>query len=157
MQNERHNGAHDSWCKLHKANKWTKMLQYVETYGEKHQLNNEEKQVLTAFLKDCMDKKKLMKTKEVKYDKESGVILDIPALMFTCNNNDVGQRNSDNRSNGIMDETAGTISKQWRNLTKTAKHFTLKSLDTKRVSTLKSLPPSKSTTRDKDKLPNCVS
>ena len=60
-------------------------------------------------MKDCLDRKKLQRVKDVIYYKTLGEIKEIPALSYNKSNN----------------------------------HFTLKNLDAKRVSTLKSLPPKK--------------
>jgi hypothetical protein len=84
---------------------------FVDEYSKKQNLTKEEENILRSFLKDCLDRKKLYRVKDVEYDKNTGEIKDIPALVF-------------NRA---------TL------------HFTLKNLDKQRVSTLKSLPPKKTT------------
>jgi hypothetical protein len=85
------------------------LIEYVESYGGENKLDVEECSMLTTFLKDSLDKKKLSRVKDVIYDKITGAVKDIPALVY-------------NKSN---------------------KHFTLKNMDNKRVSTLKSLAPKK--------------
>ena len=46
-------------------------------------MDQEEEQLLATFLKDCLDRKKLQRVKDVIYDKTEGVIKEIPALSYT--------------------------------------------------------------------------
>jgi hypothetical protein len=57
---------------------------YESRYQDKNdnQLNEEEGDILIQFLKDCLDRKKLQRIKDVVYDKENGVIKSIPALTY---------------------------------------------------------------------------
>jgi hypothetical protein len=109
LENEKNNNINEPWCKLNKTVKTKKIQDFVEIYKAENQLSDEESILLTTFLKDCLDRKKLQRVKDVIYDKETGFIKQIPALYYV----------------------------------KANKHFTLKNVD-KRVSTLKSLAPKKS-------------
>jgi hypothetical protein len=82
LENEKNNNDSESWCKLNKTIKLQKIKTYVEQYKVDHKLTDEDKNSLLLFLKDCLDKKKLMRVKDVVYDKENGTIMDIPALTF---------------------------------------------------------------------------
>ena len=120
LENEKVNNVNEPWCKLNKTIKTKKLQDYVEIYKKLNNLSDEEGELLFIFLKDCIDRKKLQRVKDVLYDKENGSIKEIPALHYVKSN----------------------------------KHFTLKNID-KRVSTLKSLAPKKSsqgTIRKKDKV-----
>jgi len=110
LENEKNNNVNEPWCKLNKTIKMKKIADFVEKYKEEKDLSSEESEILLQFLKDCLDRKKLARVKDVIYDKENGVINEIPALSYT----------------------------------KSTKRFTLKNID-KRISTLKSLAPNKST------------
>ena len=68
------------------------------------------------FLKDALEKKKLQRIKDIIYDKQTGVIKEIPGLVFV----------------------------------KQKKHFTFRIVNEKRVSTLKSLGPKKSSKNKND-------
>lgn len=109
LENEKNNNVNEPWCKLNKTIKTKKIQDYIELYKSENNLSQEETNLLTSFLKDCLDRKKLQRVKDVIYDKETGSIKQIPALCYVKSN----------------------------------KHFTLKNMD-KRVSTLKSLAPKKS-------------
>jgi len=109
LESEKNNNVNEPWCKLNKTIKTKKVQDYVEVYKSENNLTEEEANLLINFLKDCLDRKKLQRVKDVVYDKETGTIKQIPALCYV----------------------------------KASKHFTLKNID-KRVSTLKSLAPKKS-------------
>ena len=57
----------------------------------------DEVKALTAFLKDCLDKKKLARVKDVIYDKDTGIVKDIPALVYTKSNKHFTLKNIDKR------------------------------------------------------------
>lgn len=108
LENEKNTNVNEPWCKLNKTVKNKKLIEFVDTYKTNNNLSQEEENLLLTFFKDCLERKKLQRVKDVIYDKDIGIIKDIPALHFVKEN----------------------------------KHFTLKNLD-KRVSTLKSLAPKK--------------
>ena len=109
LEDEKNHNKNEPWCKLDKTVKTVKLLEYVEEYKQKHELEEEEKDLLIQFFKECLERKKLQRVKDVIYDKTTGMIKEVPGLVYT----------------------------------KTNKHFTLKNMDNKRVSTLKSLTPKK--------------
>jgi hypothetical protein len=109
LENEKINNTNEPWCKLNKTVKTKKLHEYVEIYKQENHLTDEETELLITFLKDCLDRKKLQRVKDVIYDKENGLVKEIPSLCYI----------------------------------KSSKHFTLKNVD-KRISTLKSLAPKKS-------------
>ena len=55
----------------------------AEAYKKENELDEEEAQILIKFFKDCLDKKKLARVKDVIYDKVTGEIKEIPALLHT--------------------------------------------------------------------------
>lgn len=109
LENEKTNNKNEPWSKLDKTVKIKKIISYAEVYAKEKEYTEDEKTNLIKFLKDCLDRKKLQRVKDVIYDKTLGEVKDIPALSYN----------------------------------KSSNHFTLRNLDAKRVSTLKSLPPKK--------------
>ena len=87
----------EPWCKLNKTNKLAKLQKYVEEYKSKHNIDSEEEELLMTFLKDCLDKKKLQRIKDVSYDKSSGIIKDIPGLYYIKSKKHFTLKNSDKR------------------------------------------------------------
>ncbi len=83
LESEKINNVNEPWCKLNKTIKTKKLLDFVEKYKTDNNLDNDEAKLLTSFLKDCIDRKKLQRVKDVIYDKTSGSIKEIPALAYT--------------------------------------------------------------------------
>jgi hypothetical protein len=83
LDNEKTNNKNDQWCKLDKTVKTQKLLAFAEAYKKENELDEEEAQILIKFFKDCLDKKKLARVKDVIYDKVTGEIKEIPALLHS--------------------------------------------------------------------------
>lgn len=83
LENEKNININEPWCKLNKTIKTKKIIEFIEIYKKDKELNEEETSNLTKFLKDCLDKKKLSRVKDVIYDKVNGVVKEIPALTYT--------------------------------------------------------------------------
>tara|TARA_B100001175_G_scaffold172970_1_gene146763 strand:+ start:3575 stop:4114 length:540 start_codon:yes stop_codon:yes gene_type:complete len=72
----------ESWSKLDKTQKIKHLYNYTEILKENDELSEEEVEDLKKYLVRCLDRKCLMKTKEVLYDKDNNKILSIPYLIF---------------------------------------------------------------------------
>jgi hypothetical protein len=107
LDNESFNNKSENWCKIDKNQKIQLLHKYAEKYERENNLTTIEN--LKMFFTDCIEKQKLLKAKDVVYNKELKEIVSIPSLTF----------NTDK------------------------KQFTLKIMDLKRQSTLKSLTPKK--------------
>lgn len=97
LENEKNNNVNEPWCKLNKTIKTKKIQEYVEVYKQQNNLNDEESDILFLFLKDCIDRKKLQRVKDVLYDKENGNIKEIPALCYVKSNKHFTLKNIDKR------------------------------------------------------------
>jgi len=82
LEEEKINNTNEPWCKLNKTIKYKKLLGYVETYKNEKNLDETEIELLINFLKDSLDKKKLSRVKDVIYDKDIGIVKEIPALTY---------------------------------------------------------------------------
>jgi hypothetical protein len=82
LEDEKNVNENEPWCKLNKTIKIKKLMEYVEIYKKDLSLNEEESEKLIHFFKDCLDRKKLQRIKDVIYDKENGTIKEIPALTY---------------------------------------------------------------------------
>jgi hypothetical protein len=83
LENEKNSSENEPWCKLNKTIKIKKLTEYVlEVYKKNNNLDGTECDNLISFLKDCLDRKKLQRIKDVLYDKENGTIKEIPALTY---------------------------------------------------------------------------
>jgi hypothetical protein len=97
LENEKNNNINEPWCKLNKTIKTKKLQDYVENYKKENNLSNEESELLITFLKDCLDRKKLQRVKDVVYDKENGIVKDIPALCYMKTTKHFTLKNTDKR------------------------------------------------------------
>jgi hypothetical protein len=119
LEDEKINNSNEPWCKLNKTVKTKKLLDYVDVYKEEHNLDDEEANKFILFLKECLDRKKLLRVKDVVYDKTNGIIKEIPALIYTKSSKHFTLKNLDKRVNTLkslsIKKTQGTI----RNKTQT--------------------------------------
>jgi hypothetical protein len=97
LEEEKQNNILEPWSKLDKTHKTRKILDYAESYSKEKNFNEEEKKSLITFLKDCLDRKKLHRVKDVFYDKTKGVIKEIPALIYNKQTKHFTLKNIDKR------------------------------------------------------------
>jgi hypothetical protein len=97
LENEKNNNANEPWSKLDKTAKIKKLYLFADTYKLANNLTEEEHQDLIAFFKDCLDRKKLNRVKDVIYNKETGEIKDVPALHFNKPTSHFTLKNIDKR------------------------------------------------------------
>ena len=97
LEDEKNSNVNEPWCKLNKTVKTKKILEYIEKYKKEKNLDDEEENLLTTFLRDCLDRKKLQRVKDVVYDKTNGTIKEIPALSYTKINKHFTLKNIDKR------------------------------------------------------------
>lgn len=97
LEAEKITNSNEPWCKLNKTIKTKKLLEFIEIYGKDKNLDDEEVYLLTSFLKDSLDKKKLSRVKDVIYDKISGIVKEIPALTYIKSNKHFSLKNIDKR------------------------------------------------------------
>ena len=83
LEKERTQNKEDQWTKLDKSMKISKITAFVESYSVNNNLNEKDKLFLYEFLIYCIEQKKLIKTKDVIYDKITGIITSIPTLVYT--------------------------------------------------------------------------
>lgn len=95
LDNERNNNKNEPWCKLDKTIKTKKLIDYAMIYKLKNDLDDEEETKLVVFFKDLLERKKLQRVKDVIYDKENGVIKEIPALTYIKTNRHFTLKNVD--------------------------------------------------------------
>jgi hypothetical protein len=95
LENEKNNNANEPWSKLDKTVKFKKLNTYAENYKTEHNLSTEEFSKLIFFFKDCLDRKKLQRVKDVVYDKTTGEVKDIPSLHHNKQSNHYTLKNTD--------------------------------------------------------------
>ena len=82
LDSESNANKQETWAKLDKTQKIKRLNTYAEVLKSKHELSDTEFVDLKKYFIRCLDRKNLMKTKEVNYEKDKHVILSIPNLHF---------------------------------------------------------------------------
>jgi hypothetical protein len=82
LENEKNANKSDPWNKLDKSAKIGKLKEYAIRHGKKENYTDDEITTLYQFLISALDQKKLMRAKDVVYDKVSGGITSIPCLIY---------------------------------------------------------------------------
>ena len=80
LENEKITNSNEPWSKLDKTAKMRKLTLFADNYKGVNELTDVEYDRLISFFKDCLDKKKLQRVKDVNYNKDTGEIKNIPAL-----------------------------------------------------------------------------
>lgn len=101
LENEKNNNQNEPWCKLNKTMKLKKLIEYARIYKEKNLLDEEEEVGMELFFRECLEKKKLYRVKDVSYNKETGIILDIPSLVYAKNKKHFTLKNTDKRASTL--------------------------------------------------------
>ena len=73
------------WSKLNKMKKSEKIKIYINNFCEKNNINDKIKTDILFKIKVALNKKKLQRVKDVTYDKETGIIKNIPVLEYNKN------------------------------------------------------------------------
>jgi hypothetical protein len=97
LETEKNNNKNEPWSKLDKTAKIKKIMIFAEIYKEDQNMTDDESLLLISFLKDCLDRKRLSRVKDVIYDKTSGLIKDIPSLHYNKPTKHFTLKNTDKR------------------------------------------------------------
>ncbi len=101
LDTEKLGNVNDSWTKLDKTTKLKKLLIYADVYKLEQNLSETDYDSLVSYFKDCLDKKKLHKVKEVNYNKDTGLIASIPGLVYNKSSNNFTLKNIDKKISTI--------------------------------------------------------
>lgn len=101
LEGEKKAKTNEPWTKLDKTTKLLKFTEYAEEYCSKNEYNNSENKELLAFLSNNLDRKRLLKAKEVVYNKETGKIESIPSLLFNTTTKKFTLKRSDKRQSTL--------------------------------------------------------
>lgn len=82
LDKEKESNKQLPWTKLDKSLKLKKLATFVRKYSNEHNLNKKDSQELGFYLKDCLERRKIQRQKDIEYDKTSGSIKSIPNLLF---------------------------------------------------------------------------
>lgn len=82
LENEKNTNKSDPWNKLDKSAKVIKLKDFANRHGKEQELTDRESNALYQFLLSNLEQKKLVRAKDVIYDKVTGSITSIPCLLF---------------------------------------------------------------------------
>ena len=85
LEKESNSFKNEPWSKLDKNIKIKKLNEYANQIVDEYELTPNELKTLKKDLSSYIDKKQLQKVKDVTYDKDNGVIKNIPNLKFNKN------------------------------------------------------------------------
>lgn len=87
LEKESRANKKESWCRLDKTQKINRLNIYAETIiKDKYELTENEITSLKKYFIKCLDRKNLSKSKEIIYNKDKNVIINIPCLEFNNEN-----------------------------------------------------------------------
>lgn len=75
------------WGKLNKNKKYQKISEYIENFSKTNNISDKNKTELLSSVKIALNRKRLQRVKDVIYNKELGIIKNIPAFDFDKDNN----------------------------------------------------------------------
>jgi hypothetical protein len=101
LEDNKTTNQNETWSKLDKTTKMKKMKVFAEKFTKENNYTEEESILLSSFLNDCLDRKKLQRVKDVEYDKVTGDIKEIPSLVFNKLNKHFTLKNMDKRVNTL--------------------------------------------------------
>lgn len=97
LENEKNTNASKTWAKLDKTTKLLKLRAFADVYKKKNDIDADAYANMIMFFRDCLDRKRLQRVKDVIYDKDTGEISDIPALVHARPTNHFTLKNTDKR------------------------------------------------------------
>lgn len=86
-----------SWNKLSKTTQLKKLVDFATHISQQKNYTEDEKQQLIGFFKKCLDNKRLQRIKDIKYDVETGIITDIPILLYNKTTRHFTLKNTENK------------------------------------------------------------
>jgi hypothetical protein len=101
LEEEKTTNENEPWCKLNTTVKTKKLLDYVTLYAKKKDLDILEEELLRDFFKECLNRKKLQRVKDVVYDKITGTVKEIPALFYSKSNRHFTLKNTEKRISAL--------------------------------------------------------
>ena len=95
---ESNNNKNETWNKLNKTQKITKLNEYAVNLIHTHSLTKVETQQLRMCLSMGLERSRLAHVKDVNYDTATGKIINIPYLSFESNNRKFTLKRNERRS-----------------------------------------------------------
>lgn len=101
LEQESKRNKKEPWSKLNKTAKITKLHDYANRLATEKSLTKPETAQLKRYLLSSLDRKRLVRVKDVTYDKETGKITNIPCLAFSPTSRKFTLKRSDKRTSTL--------------------------------------------------------
>ena len=98
LEKEKQLNVNIPWTKLDKTVKVNKINEYVDKYISDNKLTTTDSKNMRKYLKDLLDKRQLNRVKDVTYDKDKGMIVNIPSLCFNRSNKKFTMKRNEKRT-----------------------------------------------------------
>jgi len=108
LEKEKKHNKKVAWARLDRTQKLNKIYSFVDTYSIKNNLTDKEIEELKNYLTTALDRKKLQKVSEIKYNKDTSIIDDIPILIFNNSSRKFTLKRSEKRSSTLNSLGSGT-------------------------------------------------
>lgn len=92
----------ERWNRLDLTMKLHKVREYISRYKEENSLSDGEADALFKYLKDCLDKKKLTRVKDVIYDNDEDKLVSIPGLQYNKVSKKYTIKNTDSKKSSVL-------------------------------------------------------
>lgn len=89
------------WGKLNKNKKYQKISEYIENFSKTNNISEKNKTELLVAVKIALNRKKLQRVKDVTYNKETGIIKNIPAFEYDKENNTITLKTSERKQSTL--------------------------------------------------------
>ena len=90
------------WNKLDMTVKMQKVADFINVYKEENSLDVTETDELSKYIRGCLDKKKLVRVKDVEYDVTSRKLVSIPGLQYNKTSKKYTIKNADTKKNSVL-------------------------------------------------------
>lgn len=108
LEKERITNKKLAWARLERTQKLNKIYEFIDRYSEKNNISNKEKGDLKLYLSNALDRKKLQKVSEIKYNKETSIVEDIPILVFNSISRKFTLKRNEKRSSTLNSLGSGS-------------------------------------------------
>lgn len=112
---EKEQNKKKSWDKLDMTVKLNKLSEWINNYTQEKNYNDSTKKELEIFIKTCLDKKRLVRGKDVNYDKDNQKVLGIPNIQFI--NRKFTLKRNESRVSTLKSLGTGAKNKTVKNIT----------------------------------------
>ena len=111
LETEKKEHKNITWSRLDRSSRIKKLYEYAEKYASEKSISKAELVKLKGYLLECLNKKKLMRARDVKYDKEKEIIEDIPRLNFNKSTRKFTLKRSEKRTSTLSSLGPGNTRK----------------------------------------------